>query len=76
MKKLLIVVDYQTDFVNGSLGFKKAVKLEKGIVNKIKLFIKNHDDIFFTMDTHDDAYLNTIEGKKLPIKHAIVNSAG
>jgi nicotinamidase-related amidase len=76
MKKLLIVVDYQNDFVTGSLGFKKAQSLEKGIVRLIKTFIKNNDDIVFTMDTHDNKYLETIEGKKLPIKHTLINSLG
>ena len=58
--KLLIVVDYQNDFVNGSLGFKKAEELEQRIVQKIK----EYDNVIFTLDTHYDNYFDTLEGKK------------
>ena len=54
MKKLLIVVDYQIDFVSGSLGFPKAMTLEEGIVDKIIEFENNGDDVIFTLDTHYD----------------------
>jgi nicotinamidase-related amidase len=76
MKKLLIVVDYQTDFVTGSLGFPAAKKLEPLLVQKIKAYIKEKQDIIFTMDTHQTNYLKTLEGKKLPVKHTIVNTEG
>ena len=61
MKKLLIVVDYQNDFVNGSLGFPKAVKIENNIVNKINQYKENNDDIIFTLDTHKENYMTTKE---------------
>ena len=70
--KLLIVVDYQNDFVNGSLGFKKAEELEQRIVQKIK----EYDNVIFTLDTHYDNYFDTLEGKKLPVKHCIKDNDG
>jgi nicotinamidase-related amidase len=76
MKKLLVVVDYQNDFIDGSLGFKQAAALSKDIVNLVKQYVTNRQDIVFTMDSHQKDYLKTIEGKKLPIKHTIVNSLG
>jgi len=76
MKKLLIVVDFQNDFVDGSLGFDKAKDLEEVIYNKIKLYQANNNDIIYTLDTHDNQYLNTIEGDKLPIIHCIKGTSG
>lgn len=76
MKKILVVVDYQRDFVNGSLGFNKAVQLEKSIEQKIQLYKQNGDEVVFTFDTHMDNYLETQEGKKLPISHCIKNTEG
>ena len=76
MKKLLIVIDFQNDFVNGSLGFRGAEKLEEVILKKIKDYKKNNDDIIYTLDTHDEKYLNTIEGSNLPIIHCIKGTSG
>ncbi|MDR0831420.1 MAG: cysteine hydrolase [Bacillales bacterium] len=76
MKELLIVVDYQVDFVNGSLGFKGAELLEEGIVNKIREARKKKTEVCFTFDTHYENYLETNEGKKLPIKHCLKGSEG
>ena len=59
MKRLLIVVDYQNDFVCGSLGFDKAKELEKGILEKIAEY--QNDEIIYTLDTHFDDYLTTAE---------------
>ena len=64
MKKCLIVVDYQNDFVSGSLGFEKAKTLELGIANKINSYHVNGDDVIFTLDTHYDCIENT-DGHKL-----------
>ena len=61
MKKLLIVVDFQNDFVDGSLGFEKAVELDTLIYDKIKQFKDNNDDVIFTFDTHDDDYFETMD---------------
>ena len=76
MKKLLIVVDFQNDFVNGSLGFDGAKNIEENIVARIKKFEEDNDDIIFTLDTHDENYFNTTEGKKLPVMHCIKNTKG
>lgn len=76
MKRLLIVVDYQNDFVNGSLGFDKAKDLEKRIVELIQEYQNNNDDVIYTMDTHQSNYLETYEGQYLPITHCIEDSEG
>ncbi len=56
VKKALIVVDFQNDFVVGTLGFKGAEQLEDIIENKINDYLKNNNDILFTLDTHYDNY--------------------
>lgn len=76
MKKLLIVVDYQKDFVDGSLGFKDAELLENYISTLIIQYHKNNDDVIFTLDTHHKNYLDTQEGKNLPVIHCLENSDG
>ncbi len=76
MKKLLIVVDYQKDFVDGSLGFDKAKEIENNIAEKINNYRNNGDEIIFTYDTHFENYLNTYEGKHLPIPHCIKDTDG
>lgn len=76
MKKLLIVVDYQKDFVNGSLGFKEAEDLDEYLASLIDQYHQNKDDVIFTFDTHQNNYLETQEGKNLPIEHCIKNSDG
>ena len=76
MKKLLVVVDYQNDFVTGSLGFPKAATLEEPICRKIAQYRNAGDDIVFTMDTHGENYLHTIEGRSLPVAHCTRMSDG
>ena len=76
MAKLLVVVDYQIDFVDGALGFKGAEKIAPSIASLIKEFRKNNDDVVFTFDTHDADYLNTTEGKYLPVPHCLKGSKG
>ncbi len=76
MKKLLLVVDYQNDFVDGALGFLDAVKIYPNVKEKILNYEKNNDDVIFTSDTHKEDYMDTIEGKSLPIKHCIEGSEG
>lgn len=72
-KKLLIVVDYQNDFVVGSMGFPAAEKIEDAIAEKITEYRKMEStgQIIFTMDTHDKNYSNTYEGKVNPVEHCI-----
>lgn len=72
-KKYLIVIDMQKDFVDGALGSKEAVEIIPNIVRKIENF---DGDVIFTMDTHNEDYLNTQEGKKLPVKHCIKGTQG
>ena len=78
MKKLLIVVDYQNDFVTGSLGFEGAVALEEPIAAKIEEYrnLGENGQIIFTMDTHDRHYMETQEGLHLPVEHCYGKIAG
>lgn len=75
MKRALIVVDYQNDFVSGALGFNGAEKLDEVICRKIVDY-KKDGDIIFTFDTHTENYLDTMEGKNLPVPHCIDGSEG
>ena len=74
--KALVVVDYQVDFVNGALGFEGAELLEPIIVQKIEETRAEGGKIIFTLDTHNQNYLETAEGKKLPVPHCIDGSDG
>ena len=76
MSKILVVVDYQNDFVTGKLGFPDAVNLEDGIAEKADEFLREGNTVFFTLDMHNSDYLNTREGKYLPIEHCIKNTEG
>lgn len=76
MKKLLLVVDYQNDFVDGSLGFPQAKTLEPVIAEKIKAYRAEGNDVAFTMDTHHSDYLSTQEGRNLPIPHTVKGTDG
>lgn len=69
--KYLIIIDSQVGFTTGSLSSKDAVATLSYIKNKIDEFRKNRTTIIFTRDTHTDDYMNTLEGKKLPIKHCM-----
>ncbi len=77
MKKLLVVIDYQNDFVNGSLGFDGAEKLDEAIAAKVKQYHKEKDaHVIYTQDTHKKNYLKTQEGRKLPVAHCIRDTEG
>ena len=76
MKRLLIVVDYQNDFVDGALGFEGAELLDEPIARKIDEYREAGDSICFTFDTHRKNYLETQEGRKLPIPHCIEGTKG
>lgn len=76
MKRLLIVVDFQNDFVSGSLGFEEAKELDERIAKRIEEYKNNNDMVIFTFDTHDSDYLSTVEGKHLPVLHCIKGSEG
>lgn len=73
MKKFLVVVDMQKDFVDGSLGTKEAVAIVPKVAQKIKSF---DGEIIVTYDTHFADYLNTEEGGKLPVEHCIKGTEG
>ena len=74
--KTLIVVDMQNDFVDGALGTKEAEEIIENVKNKINEYYENGNKIIFTRDTHFDNYLETNEGKNLPIKHCVKDSDG
>ena len=74
MSRYLFVIDYQNDFVDGALGFPGAEKLDKPIAEKIRAYGKGH--VLFTRDTHFDNYLETREGRNLPVPHCIKGSHG
>lgn len=76
MKKTLIVVDMQNDFITGSLGTKEAEGIVENVKNKILEYQKNGDQIIYTRDTHTKDYLNTNEGKHLPVEHCIEGTKG
>lgn len=75
-KSLLVIVDYQVDFVSGTLGFPLASSFEDKIINLIKEKEKEGYTIVFTKDIHDGNYLETEEGKNFPIPHCIRNTPG
>ena len=74
MKKALIVVDMQKDFVDGSLGTPAAQSIVPAVAEKIRAF--RGDALLVTLDTHGADYLQTLEGKKLPIPHCIKGTPG
>ena len=74
MRKILIVIDMQNDFIDAALGTQEAV----GIVEAVKEKIRSYPaaDVIATMDTHGDNYMNTQEGKYLPVPHCIKGTDG
>lgn len=73
MKKYLIVVDMQKDFVDGALGTAEAAAIVPAVADKIRAF---EGKLFVTYDTHTADYMNTAEGRKLPVPHCIRGTAG
>ena len=74
MKKLLIVIDMQNDFIDGSLGTPEAEAIVDAVKDKIRSYPAG--DIFATMDTHESDYLSTQEGRNLPVEHCIKGTDG
>ena len=74
MKKVLVVVDMQNDFVDGALGSPEAAAIVPRVAKKIREF--DGDELFVTYDTHYDNYLDTLEGKMLPVPHCIDGTRG
>ena len=73
-RKVLAVIDVQNDFITGSLRNEEAIKKVPNIVKKIRNF--KGDAIFYTMDTHQENYMETNEGKKLPVVHCVKGTEG
>jgi nicotinamidase-related amidase len=76
MKRLLVVVDMQKDFIDGSLGTKEAQEIVPAVAKKIEEYQAAGDEVVFTFDTHQENYLNTQEGQKLPVVHCIKGTPG
>ena len=74
MARYLFVIDYQNDFVDGALGFPGAEKLDEKIAAKVRAYGKGK--VLFTRDTHFENYMDTREGKNLPVPHCIRGSFG
>ena len=74
MKRILVVVDMQKDFVDGALGSKEAAAIVPNVAEKIRTF--DGDGILVTYDTHYENYMDTMEGKKLPVPHCIKGTPG
>ena len=73
MQKILVVVDMQNDFIDGALGTKEAVAIVPNVLEKIKNF---NGTVLFTRDTHTHDYMDTQEGKNLPVPHCIKSTEG
>lgn len=74
MNKVFIIIDMQNDFITGSLANQEALKIVPKIVEKMKSL--KEERIVLTYDTHEENYLNTFEGKKLPVEHCIRDTWG
>lgn len=74
MRKILVVIDMQNDFIDGALGTKEAEAIVDNVVAKIKDYPK--EDVYATQDTHEEDYLLTQEGKNLPVEHCIRGTKG
>ena len=75
-KTALIVIDMQNDFVTGALANKEAEAILKNVENKIKEYRNAGAEVFFTRDTHGENYMETQEGKMLPVPHCLRGSDG
>lgn len=73
MKKLLVVIDMQNDFIDGALGTEEAREIVPDVCEKIEEF---DGEVVFTMDTHSEIYSETQEGRKLPVPHCIKGTKG
>ena len=74
MRKILVVVDMQNDFIDGSLGTPEALAIVENVKKKISQY--DQENIFVTMDTHEENYMQTQEGKNLPVPHCIRGTEG
>ena len=74
--KVLIVVDMQKDFIDGSLGTKEAQAIVPHVAETIEKMADSNTVVIFTKDTHKEDYMETLEGKNLPVSHCVKNTAG
>lgn len=74
--RVLTIVDMQNDFIDGSLGTKEAMQIVPKVVEKLNNINKEDTLVLFTKDTHQNNYLDTFEGKNLPVEHCIENTPG
>ena len=74
MREILVVVDMQNDFIDGSLGTKEAQEIVNNVAEKIKSY--DPSNVFATRDTHKTNYMETQEGKNLPVEHCIEGTPG
>lgn len=74
--KILIVVDMQNDFIDGALGSLNATAIIPKVIQKIAEYDAIGQPVIFTVDTHFDNYMETLEGKNLPIPHCILGTEG
>lgn len=74
--KVVIVVDMQKDFIDGALGTPEAQAIVPLVAETIHQFADPNTAIIFTKDTHTDNYMDTLEGKNLPVPHCIEGTAG
>lgn len=76
MSRLLVVVDMQKDFVDGALGSKEARAIVPYVLDKVRSYEADGQEVVFTLDTHFDNYMDTMEGKKLPVVHCVKGTPG
>lgn len=76
MKKTLLVIDMQNDFIDMALGTQEAIAIVPRVKAKIDEYRKNGDTIIYTRDTHGEDYLKTPEGEKLPVVHCVKDTKG
>lgn len=74
--KVLVVIDMQNDFIDGSLGSKDAVEIIDSVKIRIDSYLRAGDQVIYTQDTHASDYLQTQEGKNLPVEHCIKGTLG
>ncbi|MEE3362220.1 MAG: isochorismatase family cysteine hydrolase [Anaerovoracaceae bacterium] len=74
MRNILIIVDMQDDFIDGSLGTSEAEEIVPSVIAKMKSY--DPEDVWATRDTHGDDYLETQEGRNLPVRHCIRGTPG
>lgn len=74
--RVLLVVDYQNDFVDGALGSPDAVEIEGAVSLRMEDHLASGDDVILTMDTHGEDYPDTREGRMLPVSHCVKGTRG